>query len=147
MEFAPLNYLWDSLTIWHLAIWIGFMITFEMAVRQKSKLRVSFARIFLTALLLAIIYGLFALLFGQLFGDKYTAAELWPSGMVLGGLLTSIGFFGDLFSEQRNGFPTWFAVLGIVIGANFCAFGLWLLPRIVGLGLIDFPRFSWGVQL
>ena len=147
MEFAPLSYLWDSLTLWHLGIWIGFTITFEMAVRRRSIPKGSFAHTCFIALLLAIFYGLFALLFGQVFGDKYPAAELWPSGLVLGGLLTSLVFLGDRFSEQPKNFPTWFALIGVVISANFYAFGLWLLPRMVGLGLIDFPKLPWGVQL
>ncbi|NQX95322.1 MAG: hypothetical protein HRT64_10480, partial [Erythrobacter sp.] len=130
-------------TVWHVGIWIGLTITFEMAVRKRSISKGSFARTCFTALLLAISYGLFALLLGQVFGDTYPAAQLWPSGLVLGGLFTALGFLGDRFSEQPKNFPTWAAV----IGANFYAFGLWLLPRVVGFGLIDVPKLAWGVQL
>ena len=65
MEFAPLIYLWDSLTVWHVGIWIGLTIAFEMAVRKRSISKGSFVRTCFTALLLAISYGLFALLLGQ----------------------------------------------------------------------------------
>ena len=147
MEFAPLSYLWDSLTVWHVCIWIGLTITFEMAVRKRSISKGSFERTCFTALLLAISYGLFALLLGQLFGDTYPAAQLWPSGLVLGGLFTASAFLGDRFSEQPKNFPTWAAVISVIIGANFYAFGLWLLPRVVGFGLIDVPKLAWGVQL
>ena len=147
MEFAPLSYLWDSLTVWHVCIWIGLTITFEMAVRKRSISKGPFVRTCFTALLLAISYGLFALLLGQVFGDTYPAAQLWPSGLVLGGLFTALGFLGDRFSEQPKNFPTWAAVIGVIIGANFYAFGLWLLPRVVGFGLIDVPKLAWGVQL
>ena len=76
MEFAPLIYLWDGLTVWHVCVWIGLTITFEMAVRKRWISLSSFPRTCFTALLLAICYGLFALLLGQVFGDKYPAAQL-----------------------------------------------------------------------
>ena len=147
MEFAPLSYLWDGLTVWHVCIWIGLTITFEMAVRKRSISLSSFKRTCFTALLLAISYGLVALLFGQVFGDTYPAAQLWPSGLVLGGLFTALRFLSDRFSKQPKNFPTWFAVIAVIISANFYAFGLWLLPRVVGFGLIYVPKLAWGVQL
>jgi hypothetical protein len=94
-------------------------------------------------ILLAIAYGVFALIFGQTFGDKYSWSQLWPSGVVLG------GSFGALLFADRSATrpPTAFVLFGVAVAALFYTFCIWLFPRIIGFGLIDFPQLSWGVHL
>ncbi len=144
MEFAPLAYVWGTLTVWHVAVWLAFAILQGVVLPLRYGGSVNWFSLPFFLIMLAIFYGIFALMFGQLFGDKYSWSQLWPSGVLLG------GSFGALvFARTRSSIrpPVAFALLGVVLAAAFYTFCLWLLPRIVGFGLIDWPKFSWGVQL
>lgn len=141
-RFVPLLYVWDTLTVWHLAIWIAVPIVFGVVLPLRDGRPV--VRRWLAAGLpvLAIAYAVLAIATGQMFGDTFTLAALWRSTALLGGVAVCLLLAG---SERR---PPWPISLAFVIfGAAFVTFALWLLPRVAGLGLIDFPEASWGVHL
>ena len=143
MDFAPLTYVWGTLTVWHMAIWIAFPLLMGVVLPLRAGKPVLWKVLPLFLILLAIVYGIFALIFGQIFGDKYSWSQLWSSGAVLG------GSFGALLFVDRSATrpPTVFVLFGVAVAAVFYTFCIWLFPRIIGFGLIDIPKFSWGVQL
>ncbi len=147
MEFAPLGYLWRSLTVWHLLIWIGVTLALFFFLRRKENQSPPLSWIPLAAASLALLFAIFALIIGQIFGANYSAMQIWPSGMVIGGLFAMLAFLQSRISDQAKDLPIWLMIAGVVIAGNFNAFCIWLFPRIMGFGLIDFPRLSWGVQL
>jgi hypothetical protein len=143
MEFAPLAYVWGTLTLWHMAIWIAFPLLMGVVLKLRADGPVLWKVLSLYLTILAIAYGIFTLIFGQIFGDKYSWSQLWPSGALLG------GSFGALLFTDRSASrpPVAFVLLGVTVAAGFYTFCIWLFPRIIGFGLIDFPKLSWGVQL
>ncbi|MBI1402159.1 MAG: hypothetical protein GC147_02965 [Porphyrobacter sp.] len=143
MEFAPLAYLWGTLTVWHVAIWIAFLLLMGVVLQLRADKPVLWKVLPLYLIILAIAYGIFALIFGQIFGDKYSWSQLWPSGALLG------GSFGALIFADRSATrpPAAFALVGVAFAAVFFTFCIWLFPRVIGFGLIDFPKAAWGVQL
>jgi hypothetical protein len=143
MEFAPLAYLWGTLTVWHLAVWLAFPVLVGVVLPLRAGKPVLWKVLSLFLILLAIGYGIFALIFGQVFGDKYSWSQLWPSGALLG------GSFGALLFSDRSATrpPTAFVLFGVAMAAVFYTFCIWLFPRILGFGLIDFPKYAWAVHL
>ncbi len=143
MDFAPLAYVWGTLTVWQMVIWIAFPLLMGVVLPMRAGTPVLWKVLPLYLIILAIAYGIFALIFGQVFGDKYSWSQLWPSGAVLG------GSFGALLFADRSATrpPTAFVLFGVVLAAVFYTFCIWLFPRILGFGLIDVPKFAWGVQL
>lgn len=89
-----------------------------------------------------------ALVFGQVFGDKYSFNQVWPTSLVLGILVAAffmlwVHFTGS--SPPQIGFEVFaFLFFAAFLGIAFNLF-LYVMPRLVGLGLIDLPRFSWAV--
>ena len=143
MELAPLAYVWSTLTEWHVAIWIAFPLLMGAVLPLRAGKPVLWKVLPLYLIILAIAYGVFALIFGQIFGDKYSWSQLWPSGALLG------GSFGALLFADRSASrpPIAFVLLGVTVAAGFYTFCIWFFPRFIGLGLIDFPEASWGVHL
>jgi len=144
MEFAPLSYLWGTLTVWHLTAWLALAVLLGVLLPLRHGGSVIWLSLPLFLIMFAIFYGIFALLFGQIFGDKYSWSQLWPSGALLGG---SFGAFVFVANGSSQRLPFAFALVGVAFAGAFYTFCLWLFPRIVGFGLIDFPKLSWGVQL
>lgn len=144
MEFAPLFYVAGTLTVWHLAVWltISALVGIVLPLRDSRPIRWTWLPIYM--LLLVVMYGIIILLFGQTFGDKFTLATLWPTSALLGGLFVGLSI---LSSDPESRPPSGLALAFSLIGPAFFTFALWLLPRMVGLGLIDFPKLSWGVHL
>ncbi len=97
--------------------------------------------------LTAIVYGLCALLFGQVFGDRFPLADILPTGFLLGMGIMAVPMLTGWLDDTKKPPSFRFAVFGMVVSGFFYGFCLWLLPRVVGLGLIDWPKLSWGVQL
>lgn len=103
--------------------------------------------------MLVWMYLLAAPLVGQLFGDKYPFAAVWPSALVLAGIMSAafVGF--ALTSEGKpltlefalfGGFAFVFAAMGLTL---FVCIAHYVMPRAAGFGLIDWPKLSWGVQV
>ncbi len=146
MSFAPLLFIWSSLTVLHYLIWIGLSLLVGVILPLSAKQDITMSGIAIPALLLPVAYGIFALIFGQIFGENYAAKILWPSGMILGALFTSLPFMDKALNHQASDVPVWFGLISIFVGANFFAFFIWLAPRLIDFGPIDLPKLSWGVQ-
>ncbi len=144
MEFAPLAYVWGTLTLWHLAVWLTIPALVGIILPLRDGRPILWAWLPLSMSLLAVMYGIIILAFGQVFGEKFPLATLWPTSALLGGLFVGLSFFS---SDSASRPPLGLALVSSLIGPAFFTFALWLLPRMAGLGLIDFPKLSWGVQL
>jgi hypothetical protein len=144
MDFAPLAYIWGTLTIWHIAIWLALSLLVGVVMPLRFGGSVNWLLLPMFLYMLAIVYGIFALMFGQVFGNTYSWSQIWPSGALLGGAFGALLFVPN-GSSKPSPFP--FALFGVVVAAAFYTFCLWLFPRIAGFGLIDFPKLAWGVQL
>jgi hypothetical protein len=144
MDFAPLAYIWGTLTIWHILIWLALSLLVGVVVPRRFGCLVSGLSLPMFLYMLAIAYGIFALMFGQVFGNTYSWSQIWPSGALLGGAFGALAFSPKGLSQSL---PLPVALFSIAMSAAFFAVGLWLLPRMVGLGPIDWPKLSWGVQL
>lgn len=142
--FVPLAYLADTLTVIHLALWLAIPGMIGIVLPLWEGRPVMWRWLPFGLLALAVMYGLLALAIGQLFGDKFTLAALWPSSALLGGLFVGLSFVG-IDPARRP--PAGLALAFIAAGAVFFTFALWVIPRIVGFGLIDIPKASWGVHL
>lgn len=141
-QFVPLLYVWDTLTVWHVAIWLAVPLVVGVVLPLRDGRPVMWAWLAGALPLLAIAYAVLAIATGQLFGDTFTLAALWRSTALLGGV--SVGLL--LAGPQRR--PPWpISLFFVAAGAGFVTFALWFLPRAAGLGLIDFPKASWGVHL
>jgi hypothetical protein len=142
--FVPLFYVWDTLTPWHIAVWLAVPALVGIVLPLRAGRPVMWAWLPSALLVLAIVYALLAIAIGQVFGDKFTLAALWPSTALLGGLFLGLSFVG-IDPARRP--PVGLMLAFIAVGAVFFTFALWFLPRFSGLGLIDFPDASWGVHL
>jgi len=144
MVFLPLQYALGSVTIWHLLIWLALSASPLISAEARSILR-RFYIVANFALLIAVPYFWVAPIVGQLFGDKFTWAQIWPSGFVLGTVFSLAGALH--FSKQSKGA----GIAIIALGIPFYGFGMsaasWAIPRIAGWGVIDLPKMAWGVSL
>lgn len=148
MSFEPLEWVISTLTAWHFAIWLGLaaLPTVILPLVTSQQIKLAFFPAFLW--MLACVYGIFSLMFGQLFGDNYGYLEVLPAGFLFGAGFMLLLFFGELVTQDsKKNSSVGFALFGVVFGGVFFGSCTWILPRVIGFGLIDFPKYSWGVQL
>ena len=143
-EFAPFAYLWGTLTVWHMALWLAFPVMIGVVLPLRANEPIIWKVLPIALIMGATFYGIFALIFGQIFGDKYTWSQLWPSGALLGGSFGALIFVPNGSSKQP---PFAFSLIGVAVAAAVYTICMWLFPRIAGFGLFDFPKLSWGVHL
>lgn len=154
-EFAPLRYAVGTITIWHGAILVAIMAFAAYGQYGSNAGNSGFAALVtrLPLLILGIgwMYLLAAPVVGQLFGEKYPFAQVWPSALVLGGLMAA-GFLVAVFVIdgkpmsatllQFGAFAFVFFTAGL---SAFVCFAYYVMPRVAGL--ISYPKLPWGVQL
>ena len=141
-RFVPLLYVWDTLTVWHLAFWLAVPVLLGIVMPLRAGRPIIWAWFAAGLPMLAIAYTMLAIATGQLFGDTFPLSALWRSTALLGGLYVGMLLAG---SDRRPPLPISLAF--VAVGAGFFTFALWFLPRAAGLGLIDFPEAPWGVHL
>lgn len=148
MSFEPLAYVWGTITHWHVMIWVALATipTIVLPLATKQKIAPDAFAVFLW--MFASMYGIFGLIAGQLFGDKFAYLEVLPTGFIFGAAFTLTPLLTSIFrKEARNGSTFGCVILSIPLGGLFFGSCTWLFPRVIGFGLIDFPKYSWGVQL
>ena len=157
MEFAPLRYAWNTVTIWHFVALAAFMApaTWSYLSGRASVTSVTseFGGLLFFTFMICWMYFLMAPIIGQIFGDKFSFSAVWPSSIVLG-VAMSAAFVTFSFSRDTEAFTTEllgfallaFAFFSVFLGVALNAF-LWLAPRMVGYGVVNFPKLSWGVQV
>ncbi|QYJ07716.1 hypothetical protein [Qipengyuania flava] len=144
MELLPLKYALETLTFWHLLIWLVLTAAMMFAAAKESvpKRIVTSAN---AALLLIVFYFWIAPIVGQLFGDKFSWAQVWPSGFVLGAVF-SLAAAVHFFKRSIRA-----SVVIVLIGIPFYGLGMsaayWAVPRFAGFGLVELPKMPWGVSL
>ena len=157
MEFAPLRYVLGTITIWHgvalLAIMSPSAYAYITSTAAKPALETSLPGLFLFSFMVVWMYCLAALVLGQLFGDKFPFAQVWPSALALGFSMAvvfvacSLAFDGKALTLELALFSVFgiaFFTLGLTL---FACIAIFLMPRAVGFGLVDWPKASWGVHL
>jgi hypothetical protein len=157
MGFAPLRYAVGTITIWHgvalLAIMSPTAYAYFTGNSGKTTLETSFPGLVLFSFSLVWMYCLAALLLGQVFGDKFPFAQVWPSALALG-FLMAVAFMVCVLAmdgKALTGELALFSVFGIAfftpVLALFACIVVYVMPRAVGYGFVDFRKLSWGVQL
>jgi hypothetical protein len=157
MEFVPLRYVIGTLTIWHgvalLAIMAPSFYGHITSAAAKPTLETSLPGVFLFSFGVVWMYCLAALVLGQLFGDKFPFAQVWPSALALGFSMAvvfvacSLAIDGKALTVELALFSVFGVTLFTLGLALFACIVIFLMPRAVGFGLIDFPKLAWGVQL
>ena len=151
----PLQWVVGTLTYWHYAIWaLHAGLSLWRWPNQEKPMPLPF-RTWGAVFMLPIFYCMVALIAGQIFGDKYSWSQLWPAGFGLGCLISTAfltGLVPALWYEKGKKIElTIMMVVFVPLAATL--FGLvftfvwWGFPRFIGLGLINFPKYAWGVQL
>jgi hypothetical protein len=153
---VPLQWAIGTLTVWHGIILAGF-VALSLLVRTKSEQQLPLPmRVWASFVTPVTFYAMFALIAGQVFGDHFPWAMLWPAGLWLGALFASM-FLATLLGDAgllraRKAGPILTLAVGTPVAAGF--FGLffavawWIFPRVIALGgLIDFPDLAWAVHL
>jgi len=154
-DLAPIRYAIGTITIWHGVALLSIMAASAYAqisgAGGKSAALASFPGLALTALMIGWLYLLVAPVVGQLVGDKYPFAMVWPSALVLGGLVAA-GFLAAVFVIDGKPMSATLAQAGAFAFVLFTAglsafvcFAHYVLPRVVGI--VSCPKLSWGVQL
>jgi hypothetical protein len=157
MDFAPLRYALGTITIWHgvalLAIMSPAAYAYFTGNSGKTTLETSFPGLVLFTFAVVWMYCLAALVLGQLFGDKFLFAQVWPSALALGFSMAVVFMVCVLAMDGKalTGELALFSIFGIAfftLGlALFACIVVYVMPRAVGYGFIDFPKLSWGVHL
>ena len=155
MDFAPLQWVASTLTIWHYLIWAVVFLLHLWRGPKNNKAMPLHLRVWGGAVCIPIVYCMGSLVLGQLFGDKFSWSELWPSGLATGAAISTF-FLVAILWETRAASERKLELLSLAIVVIpfatgffglFLAFAWWVFPRVAGFGLFDFPKLSWGVQL
>jgi hypothetical protein len=151
----PLQWVIGTLTVWHYAILAVFMAINAWPWPKVEGTLPLPVRLWASIVIPTVLYTMASLVVGQIVGDRYTWSMLWPAGLGLGAvfatIVLSVLLDGVWSTQGRQTRPALMLVIAIPLTTAF--FGLfftcvwWLFPRIIGFGLIDFPKLSWGVQL
>ncbi|WP_416832569.1 MAG: hypothetical protein ACMUJI_06410 [Erythrobacter sp.] len=157
MSLEPLNYALNTLTFWH-ALALSLLCAPTAWIYVNGNIDAQLVRnpifgLLLQAGMVTWVYFLIAPVVGQVFGDKYSFAQVWPSSVTLGvtfaAMIITVSAsreWSDMNAKLAGFLASAFVVFSLFLGLALNLF-LWLLPRVIGFGLIDFPKLSWGVQL
>ncbi len=148
MSLAPLRYAASTITIWHVGLYLGLVALEGFASSNGAAGSPSpFPGLLLTSFFIAWMYALAAPLVGQMFGDKYPFAKVWPTALVLGCALAGVTamvslLVGGTASVLPAAFD--FLLLSAALTLLTC-FALYVLPRLPGP--MPRRRQRWGVRL
>lgn len=152
---APLQWVIGTLTIWHYAVLAGFIALNLLPLTGHERQLPLPMRLWASLILPVTLYAMVALIAGQVVGDRFAWSMLWPAGLCLGALTSSM-FLSTLFGATgliRRGDARSILMLLIAVPIAATFFGLfyaaawWIFPRVIELGgLIDFPNLAWGVD-
>lgn len=146
---APLAYALGLVGPMHFGVWLLVPIALGVSI-QDGSVDINLSQISVMLVLLALGYLLFMPMIGQIFGDHYSFAQVWPASAILGVLISAafVGFVAISDPKAGLGFAfVAFAVFSVFLGLALNLF-LWLMPRMVRLfAMIDLPKYSWGVSL
>ena len=148
-RFEPLAYVWSTLTIWHLVLPV--IVLGLQALSKGRSWREVMQRVTVVLCIFCWLYVLGAIILGQVFGDRFSFAQVWPTSALMG-VLASLGIVGWMVDPHPPRMPLGrvtlaFAFYALFLGLAVSLF-LYLMPRMVGwFGIVDMPRLSWAVQL
>jgi len=143
---APILYSVELLTWWHVAIWAAVVLMIGL---QGSQSELSLlAKLGFAAAAVALFYLLFMPIIGQVFGDKFSLSQVWPTSALIG-IGVAATFYLYIFAINDKDAPTDFFIFGFLIHSVFLGLVLnlflFLVPRVVSYGPAEIPAMSWGV--
>ncbi|MEX0342252.1 MAG: hypothetical protein AB3N06_06680 [Erythrobacter sp.] len=150
MELLPLKYAASTVTKYHVIV-ILLACALPLVTGTSNRISRDFAQILITALAFVLIYAWAAPIIGQIYGDKFSWSQAWPSGFVLAFAFMVWGCL-SFWTQGAGGnglaiAASFFLTLGTVFFGSFFSATYWLLPRAVGWGVVEFSRKAWGVSL
>ena len=154
-QLPPLEWAYGTLTGAHYVIWAAFFFLCLLLVPKRKRPMPVIVRIWCGIFLLPISYCMVAPVVGQVFGDRLAWSQLWPSGLLLGAVLSTfviVGMAPAFWSEPSRRLElSVFAALCVAIAAGFFgvffAFIWWSFPIWIGLWPFDIPQQVWGMQI
>lgn len=155
MDFKPFRYALGTVTIWHGATLVA-IIAVAACTQYSGNAGSSgpvalFPGLLLLTLAIVWMYLLAATVIGQLVGNKYSFAQVWPSALVLGCLM-AVDFM--IFALASDGKPVTLKLIGFGIFAVaffsagitlFLRLAYYLMPRVGEF--VAYPEMSWGMHL
>lgn len=153
---VPLQWVIGTLTVWHGIVLAGFVIL-NLWPRPESGRQLPLPmRVWASFVIPVTLYCMVSLIVGQVVGDRFPWSMLWPAGLMLGALVSSIFLAVTLaavwHTRGRKTVPVAMVMIVPPLAAVF--FGLfftsvwWIFPRVIEWGgLLDFPEAPWGVHL
>ncbi|MBX7528617.1 hypothetical protein [Qipengyuania vesicularis] len=142
MQFLPLDYAISTFTNWHIlvgSILIGLPLLFS-----NDRAFVGMLSTLITqAIVVAVFYCWMATIIGQVFGDRFTWSQIWPSGFAL----ATAFMIGAIIHFMRSTGEKLVVLALIPIGIPFFGFfisaTMWAMPKVVSWT----PKASWGAAL
>ncbi|XUU60848.1 hypothetical protein ACRAQ6_00820 [Erythrobacter sp. HA6-11] len=153
MSFAALEYVWSTITVWHLLVLIAFLAIIALPWKKSKGDMPFLLRLHAGFLASTGFYFIASLAIGQVFGAKFDWSSLWPSCFAASSLFATWVLFPTMAAacSKRSLDLLAFSVFATLLAVVFFGFGLsamlWAVPRIIGFGVIDFPQYSWAVQI
>jgi hypothetical protein len=153
MDFAALKWVASTLTYWHFAIWVAFAsVVLWKEAAAPGTIDWSF-KVWFAAVMMPVMCCWVGPIIGQIFGDKFAWSQLWPTGLVIGGTVSTfyvVGIVGSAWNERSASLallaaPVWLGAT-LILGL-FMAATSWAMPRMIDSGLVELPKASWGVNL
>lgn len=148
MSLAPLRYAAGTVTIWHVGLYLGLVALEGLAASDGAAGSPSpFPGLLLTSFFIAWMYALAAPLVGQMVGERYPFAMVWPAAVVLACALAGANAVVSLLAGGTAvPLPAAFdfLLLAAALTPMIC-FALYVLPRLRGLP--PHRRQRWGVRL
>lgn len=150
MSFEPLVYAFRSITLVHAVIFVALVMLPAFVPSKYRAGNNDFASFPFNAVMILAGYFLFAPVVGQIFGDKFAFAQVWPSSAVLGMIFAAILVAVAYLNESRSS-SVGFLVFAFLVGSLFLGLALnlflYFFPRAVGWGVVEVPKAPWGVAL
>ena len=148
MELLPLKYAAGTLTKWHLLAWLTIS-SLPLLSGGAAPLRERVDESMIAALAFGLLYVIAAPLIGQIYGNKFTWSQVWPSAFVVSFLLMTWACMK--FSRTESDFPLSAAIFFLTIGTLWFGICLslvtWLVPKAAAWSPDHFPKKPWGVSL
>ena len=152
MEFAPLRYTIQSITIWHFVIlfWIAvpFLWSVGSAIATGTPLAAHLYDLIEVLGLLSALYFVVAPLVGQVYGDTYPRNAIEPSAFVVGAIFAAVlALLVFLHIQDPLASRAFSALIAFGVAAPFMSivilFAWWAGPRMVNK---PSRKRSWGVK-
>lgn len=148
MDLPPLRYSAGTLTKWHLLAWLAISLIPLASLNRAPPLEI-LGHCLMGACGFALLYLIAAPLVGQVYGDKFTWSQVWPSVFIVAFLLMTWFCLG--FIQDAPNFGLTEAIVILTFGTLWFGICLslltWLAPKASAWAPKRHPKKPWGVSL